>query len=321
MKQAAMLAAALLGIAFCNAALPQQYPAQPIRILVPVAAGGPTDILTRAVSPRFGDALGQQTIIDNRPGAGGTIATDLVAKAAPDGYTLLAADLSIASNPSLYKVSYNVRDSFSPVGLMALAPLVLVVNPALPVKNVKELIELARNQPGKLSYGAATATPTHFGPEVLKEAHGLDITFVPYKGIAPALVDLIGGRLTFCMLGVSAAKTFIESGKLRVLAITGTRRPAAMRDVPTFAESGAPLPDMDAGAWWGIVGPAGVPRDIVRRLHEALARALAAPDVRDRLLALNYEPASNTPEQFGAVMQNEAVKWARVIKRAGIRLD
>jgi tripartite-type tricarboxylate transporter receptor subunit TctC len=320
MNVPATLAAAAFSLALCSAASSQQYPAQPVRVIVPVAAGGPTDILTRAVSSRFGEALGQQMIIDNRPGAGGTIATELVAKAAPDGYTLLAADLSIATNPSLYKVSYNVRD-FAPVGTMALAPLVLVVNPSLQVKSVKELIELARSQPGKLSYGAATATPTHFGPEVLKEANGLDVTFIPYKGIAPALVDLIGGRLTFCMLGISAAKTFIDSGKLRVLAITGTRRSAGLRDIPTFAESGAPLPDMDDGAWWGIVAPAGVARDNIRKLNEALAKALAAPDVRERLIALNYEPVSDTPEQFGALIQKESLKWARVIKRAGIKLD
>ena len=318
----AALAATVFSLALCGAAGAQPYPAQPLRLVVPVAAGGPTDILTRAVSPRFGEALGQQVIIENRPGAGGTIATELVAKAVPDGYTLLMADISIASNPSLYKsVTYNVRDSFAPVGIVAVAPLVLVVNPSSPARSVKELIQLARTQPGKLSYGAAPATPTHFGPEVLKEAQGLEITFVPYKGIAPALVDLIGGRLSFAMLGISGAKTFIDSGKLRVLAITGTRRAAALRDVPTFAEAGVPLPDMDSGAWWGIVAPAGVARDQIRKLNGALAKALSAADVRGRLTALNFEPVSNSPEEFGALIRKEALKWARVIQRAGIRID
>ncbi len=306
-------------LALCDTGAAQQYPTQPVRIIISVTAGGPTDILTRAVSPRFGELLGQQTIIDNRPGAGGTIATELVAKATPDGYTLLAADLSIATNPSLYNVSYNVRDSFSPVGIMAVAPLLLLVNPLLPAKNVKELIELARSQPGKLSYGGAAATPTHLWPEVLKEANGLDITFVPYKGIAPALVDLIAGRLTFCMLGLSGAKAFVESGKLRVLAISGTRRAPGLRDVPTFAESGARLPDLHSGSWWGLVAPAGVPREIIRRLNESLVKALSATDVRERLIALNYEPLTNSPEEFAALIQDEAVKWARVIKRAGIK--
>jgi len=316
-----LLALVALAVGLCGRAWSQQYPSQPVHVIVPMAAGGPTDILTRAVSMRFGEALGQQMVIENRGGAGGTIATEAVAKAAPDGYTLLAADLTIASTPSLYKVSYNLRDSFSPVGLMALAPLVLVVNTSLPVKSVKELVNLAHSQPGKLSYGAPTATPTHFGPEVLKEAYALDIMFVPYKGIAPALVDLIGGRLTFAMLGVSGAKSHIESGKLRVLAITGTRRAPALPNVPTFAEAGFPLAEMDYGAWWGIVAPAGLPKDVLRKLSDALGKALAAPDVRARLTALNYDPHPTTPEEFGVMMQKEAVKWARVIERAGIRAD
>jgi tripartite-type tricarboxylate transporter receptor subunit TctC len=314
----AILAAAARPLAL-QRSLSATVPAQPVRVIVPVATGGPTDILTRAVSPRFAEALGQQMIIENRPGAGGTIATELVAKAAPDGYTVLAADLSIASNPSLYKVSYNVRDSFSPVGIMALAPLVLVVNPSLPVKNVRELIELARKQPGKLSYGAATATPTHFRPEVLK-ANGLDITFVRTRN-APAIVDLIGGRLTFCMLGISGAKSFIDSGSF---AYSRLQVRVAPQDCPTFlpfAESGAALPDMDSGAWWGIVAPAGVARDVVRKLNQALVKALSAPEVRQRLLALNYEPATGSPEEFRALIQQEAAKWARIIGRAGIRID
>jgi tripartite-type tricarboxylate transporter receptor subunit TctC len=321
MNTASMLAAAALGLVFCGAASSQQYPSQPIRMLVPVAPGGPTDILTRALSPHIGDALGQQILVENRPGAGGTIATELVAKAPPDGYMLLMADLSIASNPSLYKVSYSVRDSFSPVSLVAIAPLVLVVNPSLPVKNIKDLVDLARSQPGKLSYGAASATPTQFGTEALKEAQGLDIIFVPYKGIAPALVDLIGNRLTFCVLGISAAKTFIESNKLRVLAITGTRRSSLLRDTPTFAEGGVPLPDMDYGAWWGVVAPAGVPRDILRKLNDAIGKSLAAPDVKERLASLAYEPITNSPEEFASFIQKEAVKWARVVARAGIKAE
>ncbi len=312
---------AVLAFGLSESALPQQYPSQPVHLLVPVAAGGPTDILTRALSPRLAELLGQQVLVENRAGAGGSIATDAVAKAAPDGYTLLAADLSISTNPSLYKVSYSVRDSFTPVGIMALAPLVLVVNPSLPVKSVKELVTMARSQPGKLSYGAATATPTHFGPEALKEAYGLDVAFVPYKGIAPALVDLIGGRLTFCMLGMSGAKSFIESGKLRVLAITGIRRAANLADVPTFAEAGFPLPDMDYGAWWGVVGPAGLPKDVLRKLNEALNKTLVSPEVRDRLTALNYEPHPGMPEEFGTLMQNEAANGGMVIARAGIKAD
>lgn len=300
----------------------QPYPTQAIRVIVPVAPGGPTDILTRAVSPRLGEALGQQILVENRPGAGGGIAATAVARAAPDGYTLLLADMSFATGPSLYKpAQYSIKDQFTPVGLMAVASLVLVVHPSLPSKNVKEFVALARSQPGKLSYGAAPGTPTHLGPEVLKESYGLDMVSVPYKGIAPALTDLVGGRLTFAMVGVSVAKPFLDSGKLRVLAVTGHKRAIALPDVLTFAEGGVPLAGMDSGSWWGLTAPAGVSREIVSKLNSALAKAISVPEVRDRLTAMNFDPSTGSPEAFGALIEKEAVKWARVIQRAGIKID
>lgn len=300
----------------------QAYPSQPVRLVVPVAPGGPTDILTRAAAPRFGEALGQQIIVDNRAGAGGNIAMGSVAKAAPDGYTVLVADMALATNPSLYKtVPYAIKDSFAPVGLIATASLVLVVHPSVPAKNVKELITMARSQPGKLSYGGAPGTPMQFGPEALKESYSLNILSVPYKGSALAVTDLVGGRLTFAMVGVSVAKGFIESGKLRALAITGHKRAIALPEVLTFEEGGVPLPDLDRGSWWGLAVPAGAPKDVVHKLNEALHKTLGSQELRERLAAMNFEARTGSPEEFGALIDSEVTKWARVIQRAGIKVE
>ena len=319
------LLAALVGVmltAVTSNVPAQNYPTQPIRLIVPVAPGGPTDILTRAMSARFGELLGQQIIVDNRAGAGGNIAANTVAKAVPDGYTLLVADMSFSTNPSLYKPApYSIKDNFTPIGGMALASLVLVVHPSLPVNNVKELIALAHSQPGKLSYGAAPGTPTHLGPEALKAAYNMDVLSVPYKGAAPVATELVGGRLSFALLGVSVAKVFIDSGKLRAIAVTGLKRAAALPDVPTFQEGGTPLPELDFGSWWGMAGPAGLRKEVVLKLNDALVRTMNSADVRARLAQINYEPLTGTPEEFGTLAEQEAVKWARVIQRAGIKIE
>jgi tripartite-type tricarboxylate transporter receptor subunit TctC len=321
MRSLPKLAAAAALVAASAGLSAQPYPAQPVRLVVMVASGGPSDILARAVSPKLGETLGQQVIVDNRPGAGGTIATAHVAKAAPDGYTLLLADMSFSTNPSLYKgLTFNIRD-FAPVGLVSLSQMVLLVNPSQPAKEMKQLIALARNQPGKLSYGHAPGTPTHLGPEALKEAYDLDILSVPYKGIAPALTDLMAGRITFVLVSVGGAKSFIQSGKLRPLAITGRKRAPVVPEVPTFAETGVPLPDMDYGSWWGIVAPAAVPKDRITTANAALNKALRTPEVAKRLASLSYDAEGGTPEQFGALIQSEATKWTRVIQRAGVKID
>jgi tripartite-type tricarboxylate transporter receptor subunit TctC len=246
-----------------------------------------------------------------------------VAKAPRDGYTLLLGDMPISVNPSLHKsLPFNVREDLAPIGTIASAPLLLVVNPALPAKSVSELIALARSQPGQLSFGSPSkGTPPDLAAELFREAHGLNILSVPYKGAGPAVTDLIGGRISLMFVGVSASKPFIESGKLRALAITGAKRAAALNHVPTLAEAGSPLPEMDFGSWWGLLGPRGLPKGIVVKLNDALTRTLALPESQVRLAALNITPLAGSPEEFSALIGAEIDKWARVISRLGITPD
>jgi len=310
--------------AFCLAASvsAQNYPVRPVRLVVAYAPGGPNDILGRMISPKLGEVLGQQVIVENRPGADGNIGLEGVAKSSPDGYVLLLGDMPIAANPSLHKAPpFSVKD-LAPIGMIASAPLLLVVNPDVPARGVTELIALARSQPGRLSFGSPSrGTPPDLAAELFKDVHGLDIFSVPYRGAGPALTDLVGGRVSFMFIGISASKSFIESGKLRVLGITGKKRAAMLPDVPTLAQAGAPLPDLDFGSWWGLLGPRALPKDIVRKLNDSLVKTLALPDVRGRLAGLNFEPVTGSPEEFSAFIEAEIDKWARVIKRAGIKPD
>ena len=311
--------------AFCLAASvsAQNYPVRPVRLVVAYAPGGPGDILGRMISPKLGEILGQQIIVENRPGADGNIGLEVVAKSAPDGYTLLLGDMPIAANPALHKAQpFNVGKDLAPIGMIASAPLLLVVHPAVPATGVAELIALARSQPGRLSFGSpGRGTPPDLAAELFKEVHGLDILSVPYKGAGPALTDLVGGRVSFMFIGISASKSFIESGKLRALAITGKKRAAMLPDVPTLAQAGSPLPDLDFGSWWGLLGPRALPKDIVSKVNDSLVRTLALPDLRGRLAALNFDPITGSPEEFSGFIEAEINKWARVIRRAGIKPD
>jgi tripartite-type tricarboxylate transporter receptor subunit TctC len=301
----------------------QNYPVRPVRLVIPYAPGGASDILARAISPKLAEGLGQPVIVENRPGADGYIALEAVAKAPPDGYTLLLGDITIAASLSLHKsLQYNVRKDLAPIGLIASAPLCLVVNASVPAKSVAELIALARSNPGQLSFGSPSrGTPPDFVAELFKEAHRLDILRVPYKGAGPALTDLVGGRISFMFVGISASRSFIDSGKLRALAVTGKKRPAALPDVPTLAEVGSPVPELDSGSWWSLLGPRGLPGDVLRRLSDALAKAMAQPEVRQRLAALNFEPITDSPAEFSVFIETEIDKWARVIGRVGIKPD
>ena len=301
-------------------ALAQNYPTRPIRLVIGLAPGGATDVLGRLVSTPLSAELGQSIIVENRPGAGAMLAGEVVVKAAADGYTLLFGDISLAINPGLRKtLLFDVRKELAPIGLVAAAPLILVVNASFPARDLQELMALAKQSPGKFTYGSwGTGNTTHLIPELFKGKYGLDILHIPYKGSGLALTDLVADRVSLAVIGLSVAKSFIESGKVRVLAITGEKRAAALPNVPTFAEAGAPLPEANLGSWWGLLGPAGLPRNIVVQLNHALARALAQPELRARLAALNIAPVSSTPEEFASRMDSEISTWGGVVKRANI---
>ena len=303
--------------------LAQAYPTRPVRLVVAYAAGGPSDLLGRTVAQKLTEILPQPVVVENRAGAGGQIGVDSVAKAAPDGYTLLLGDITaFAVNPNFYKsLPYDSRKDFTPIGPIASGVILLFASASLPAQNIKELIALAKSKPGALSFGSAGngQFPTHLGLELFKATYGLDILHVPYKGAAPAMADLAAGRISLAMTaGLGLAKPFIESGKVRALAITGDKRTAAAPDVPTFAEAGSPLPEINAGTWFGMMAPAGLPRNIVVKLNESLTQAMAAPDVRTRLASLNMEPMTSTPEAFADFIKAGIETWARVLKRANI---
>lgn len=304
----------------------QAYPERPIRLVIPFGAGGPTDILGRVVAQKLSEMLPQQMIVENRPGAGGMIAHGYVAKALADGYTLLFSDTvaGYAVNPILFPktAKYNPRTDFAPIGGVASGAIFLYVSADLPVKSVQELVALARSKPGALSYGSAGAGhfATHIGPALFTTKYGLDIVHVPYKGSGPAMVDVAAGRIAFLMTsGVAAAKPHLDSGKVRALALTGKSRAAVLPNVPTFTEAGSPLPEMEDGATWGILGPTGLPRNIVVMLNDAINKALAAPDVKARFDSLNIETMPGTPEAFVALLKSQMETWAGVLKRANIK--
>ena len=306
--------------------LAQAYPTRAIRLVIPFAPGGPTDILGRVTAQKLSEILPEPIVVENRGGGGGMIAHAAVAKAAPDGYTLLFSDVvaGYAVNPVLFPktIQYNPRTDFTPIGNVASGAVFLYVSASLPVHNVKELIAFAKSKPGQLSFGSAGAGhfPTHIGSELFNMKNGLDVLHVPYKGAGPALVDVSAGRVSFVMTtGVAAAKPFLDSGKVRALALTGNQRAAALPDVPTFAEAGFPMPEMDFGSVWGVVGPAGLPRNIVVKLNEAIVQALAAPDVLARFASLNMDAVPGTPEQFARYLDETMETWTQVLKRANIK--
>jgi Uncharacterized protein conserved in bacteria len=317
----AALALALPGV--LPLAHAQSYPTRPVRLIVGFAAGGPTDVLARAIAPRLGEMLGQSVIVDNKPGASGNIGAELVARSSPDGYALLFGDVTFIVNPSLFKsVPFNPGTDFVPVGFAGSTPQVLVVPTGLDPKNAADFVKWAKARPGQISYGSAgNGSPPHLAGELFKLAHGLDMQAVHYKGTGLAFPDLVSGRLQMMIISSSASKPYVDSGKVRALAISGTKRSPGLPNVPTFAESGVPMPDLDFGAWWGLFAPSGVTRDIVAKLNEVLIRTLADSDMKERLAAIQIEGAAMTPEAFAKFVRDEASKWARVIQRAGIVAD
>ena len=320
-----MAARTIVSRAIALAAAPgvfaQAYPSKPVRIVVPFAPGGGTDILTRIMLPKLTEALKQQLIVDNRPGAGSQIGTDIVAKAPPDGYTLLMVDTAFMTNPSLYsKIPYNSEKDFAPVSLAATGPVIMIVHPSVPVRTVKELVALARAKPGALNFASGgPGSSTHLGVELLKYVAKIDLVHIPYKGTGPAVADVLGGQVTMMFAGISSVKQHAESGRLRAIAVTGEKRSPAMPSVPTFAEAG--MRQVDASSYWGALAPARTPPEIVTRLGTAMAQVLKAPDVRDKLVELGFVPIGGTPAEFAALIAAETDKWGKVIKAAGVRLD
>jgi tripartite-type tricarboxylate transporter receptor subunit TctC len=310
----------LLGAAmFIAANAHAQYPNRAVRIVVPSSAGGGTDIIARIVAPKLTERVGQQIVVENRPGAGTMIGGDVVAKAAPDGYTLLMGVSTLATNPVIYKkVPYNAITDFAPITLVLSAPNILVVHPSLPVKTVKDLIWFAQARPGEINFGSAGAgTGPHLSMELFLSMAGLKMVHVPYKGSAPAMIDLLSGQVVTMAATMLTGMPHVRSGRLRALGLTGLKRNAAAPDVPTIAEAG--VPGYEAVQWYGLLAPAQTSKDIVARLNREMTAILQSADVKERFAADGGDAVPTTPEEFGRYIRSETEKWARVAKAAGIR--
>ncbi len=300
----------------------QSYPAKPVRIVVGFAAGGATDIAGRLIAQKLSEATGQSFFVDNRPGASATIGAEFVARSAPDGYTLLiAATTSHSILPSLMaKLSYDPLRDYAPVSMLATSPLLLALHPSLPIRSVADMIKLARARPGQLSFGAGgTGTPPHMAGELFKQMAGVDMLYVPYKGEAPAITDLIGGQLSLIFSNVVAVLPQVQAGRLRGIAVTAANRLPTLPEYPTIAESG--LPGFVVDAWFGLVAPAGTPNDVIAKLNADTVRGMNQPDVRDRLAGQGLFVKTGTPAELTALMQSEIVKWKKVVTAANLKFD
>ncbi len=321
---AALLAAACAALAptlsTAQSAAPK-FPDKAVRFIVPFPPGGGNDILARLIAPKMGESLGQPVVIDNRAGAGGNIGADLAAKSPPDGYTIVIASNQVTMNPALYaKLPFDIEKDFTPVALAASVPMVLAVHPSIAANNVRELIALAKANPGKLNYSTPGAgTPQHIAFEVFNHAAGVAITHVPYKGTGPAIADLIAGQVQAAFGTMASLEQHVKAGKLRALAVATPRRSNAMPNVPTVAEAG--LPGFDVSLWYSILAPAGTPAPIVARLSAEVAKALAAPDVRERLAVQGFEVSYLGPEQMGDLMKRDIARWTKSLREFGIKLD
>ena len=309
-------------LSFPLLAAEQSYPSKPIRLVVPFPAGGSLDVVARAIGQKLTEAWGQPVVIDNRPGAGGNIGADLVAKSAPDGYTILEGALSThAVNVSLYaKMPYDPIKDFAPITLVAVTPNVLVLNASYPVNSVPELLAYARANPGKLSFGSGSnGSAGHLAGELFKTEAGVDMVHIPYKGGAPALQALLAGdtQLMFDNLANSAAQ--LKAGKLKALAVTTAKRSSLMPDLPTLSETG--LPGFDIYTWWGFMAPAGTPKEIVAKWNAEVARILNSPEMKAFFAQQGAEPAPDSPEQFAALIRSEISKYAKIVKQSGAKVD
>jgi tripartite-type tricarboxylate transporter receptor subunit TctC len=314
--------AAAAALAASGLAFGQAYPAKPIHFSVPYPPGGPLDTVARLLGQKVAESVKQPVIVENKPGAGGNIGADLVAKSAPDGYTILMGAVAThAINPTLYaNIPYDPVKDFEPITQVASTPNVLVVNPSLPVSNVKEFIAYAKAHPGALNFGSgSTGSAGHLAGELFKAMAGVQMVHVPYKGAGPAMQDLIGGQIQLMFDNLASSLGQMRAGKVKALAVTTAKRSSLAPELPTIAESG--LPGFDISTWFGVFAPGGTPRDVVQRLHAEFVKALADPGVRDTMMKLGAEPVGNTPAEFAAYIQSEARKYAAVIKASGARVD
>jgi tripartite-type tricarboxylate transporter receptor subunit TctC len=303
------------------AATAQGYPNKPVRIVVGFTAGGPTDAIARIVAQKLSDSLGQQFVVENLGGAGGNTAAGQVARATPDGYTIMAISTGFVVNPSLYaKVPYDAVKDFVPVTLVAVSPNVVVVNPSVPAKTLPELVQLIRDNPGKYSFaGPGVGSTPHLGGELFRLAFNLDLVHVPFAGAGPAIQATVGGHTPIAFTALPPALSAVQAGQLRALGIAASKRAAGMPDVPTFAEQG--IKNQDAETLTGIVAPAGTPKEIVDRLYREIAKAVSQPDVKERLTTLGFDPVANTPDEFGARIKLEIDKWGKVVRDAKLRIE
>lgn len=316
-----MLTAATAAVSGGSTAEAQTYPDRPIRLIVPFAPGGTSDLVGRLLGVKLGEELGQTIVIDNRAGAGSTIGTALAAKSAPDGYTLIVNHNGLAINETLYpKLPYDARKDLAAIAGVGDTPNAVVVNSGLPVKSVKDLVVLAKKQPGKLDYGSGGHGGTgHLSVALLEDVAGVKFNHIPYKGGGPSVVAVISSQVHFAMPALPTAVPHIKAGRLRILAVTGAARSALMPDLPTVAEAG--VPGYEFVTWYGIFAPAGTPKNVIARLHQAVVKVLEMRDLREQLAQQGLEPKSSGPEALGKMLQADTVKWARIIKSAGITID
>src|SRR5689334_5787328 len=313
-----IICAATLAV-MAQSALAAGYPERPVRVIVPYAAGGSSDIIARLYGQRLSETMGQNFVIDNRPGAGGVVGADILAKSPPDGYSLILQDMPHTINPAVYgKVPYDPIKDFTPLTLVARAPQWLFLNPSVPAKTTRDLIALAKAQPGKLKIGSAgNGSGTHLMAELFTRGAGVDITHVPYKGAGPAVTATVGGEMNMVFTSMPAAVTFVQSGRLRPVGVTTAQRHPSHPEVPTFEESG--VPNMVLHHWFGVLAPAGLPRPIRDRLVKEFTAAAGHPAIRERYRVLVIEPATTTPEEFLKLIETDLARWGKVVREAGIK--
>jgi len=318
----ARLIVAFLALAIgATQVLAQQYPAKPVRLILPFPPGGSTDLLGRALAEKLGENLGQSVVPENRPGAGGNIGAEAAARSAPDGYTLVLCAPSLAISPSLYsKLNYDPQRDLVPVALVANIPNLFVLHPAVPARSLAELVQYARDNPGKLNFGTGgPGTSNQLAADMFRSLTKTNVVLVPYKGAETALLALLAGQVQMVVIGPPAAAPHVRSGKLRALAVLAKERYPGMPDVPTAAESG--MPEFEVDTWYGVLAPAGTPREIVARLNAELTRLMQSKEMRDRLATMGIEPMASTSAEFGEFLAAEIAKWAKVVKESGAKVE